>query len=106
MYQVAVEWLLGLKVQGDVFTVDPCIPPSWPGFKLRYRYQGTTYAITVSNPEAVETGVVEVSLDGNVVADKLVPLENDDGIHHVTVTMGKVAIDHVRDEFDELVSVT
>ncbi|NMB24453.1 MAG: glycosyl transferase, partial [Firmicutes bacterium] len=109
MYQVAVEWLLGLKVKGDTFSVYPCIPPNWPMFKIRYRYQGTTYAITVHNPEGVETGVVEISLNGQVVTDGQVPLADDGGLHNVTVTMGKGTdgtAHHSRDEFDELVSVT
>lgn len=102
MYQVAVEWLLGLKVKGNTFTVYPCVPPSWPQFKIRYRYKGTTYNITVNNPEGVETGVVEISLNGQVVDNGEVPLANDGGLNNVIVTMGKGtdgAVNESKDEF-------
>jgi len=43
MYQVAVGWILGVKVMGRHFTVAPCIPKSWDEFSITYRYKSTTY---------------------------------------------------------------
>jgi cellobiose phosphorylase len=43
-----VESLLGLRREGDKLHVAPCLPASWPGFKLRYRYGDTTYQIAVT----------------------------------------------------------
>jgi len=48
MYRLAVESLLGLRREGDKLHVAPCLPASWPGFKLRYRYGDTTYQIAVT----------------------------------------------------------
>ena len=47
MYRLAVESLLGIRREGDKLHVAPCLPASWPGFKLRYRYGETTYEISV-----------------------------------------------------------
>ena len=91
MYQVAVEWLLGLKIKGNVFTVYPCIPPDWPEFTMRYKHKQSMYVIKVSNPEQVETGVLEISLDGKPVIDGKVPLDLGPGTFTVAVTMGKKA---------------
>ena len=41
MYRLALESLLGLRLEGDKLRLAPCLPASWPGFKLRYRYRDT-----------------------------------------------------------------
>ena len=41
MYRLIVESLLGLRLEGDKLRLAPCLPASWPGFKLRYRYGDT-----------------------------------------------------------------
>ncbi|HYL88831.1 MAG TPA: glucoamylase family protein [Burkholderiales bacterium] len=52
MYQLAVESLLGLRLEGDKLRLVPCLPPHWPGFKLRYRYGDTVYRIAVLRDES------------------------------------------------------
>src|SRR5512134_427222 len=52
MYRLAVESLLGLRREGDQLRLVPCLPASWPGFKLRYRYRDTVYHITVVRDES------------------------------------------------------
>jgi cellobiose phosphorylase len=49
MYRLFVESLLGLRREGETLRMAPCIPPSWPGFKLRYRFGETFYDIEVRN---------------------------------------------------------
>ena len=88
MYQVAVEWILGLRVQGSHFTMAPCIPGYWPGFKLNYRHKSTVYQITVLNPDGIESGVAEIQLNGAILTEKLIPLQDDGKTHQVTVVMG------------------
>jgi cellobiose phosphorylase len=51
MYRLAVESLLGVKREGDTLRLAPCLPAHWPGFKLRYRYGETLYAINVIRDE-------------------------------------------------------
>jgi cellobiose phosphorylase len=52
MYRLAVESLLGLRREGDKLRIAPCLPATWPGFKLRYRYRDTVYRITVVRDES------------------------------------------------------
>jgi len=47
MYRLAVESLLGVSREGARLRIAPCLPPGWPGFKLRYRYGETLYRIAV-----------------------------------------------------------
>ncbi len=36
MYRVALEWLLGFRLQGNNLVLDPCIPRGWPGFEITF----------------------------------------------------------------------
>jgi cyclic beta-1,2-glucan synthetase len=68
--------------------IDPCVPPQWREFKLRYRAADTVYDIVVENPHGVSRGVVQLELDGKILPGASVPLQNDAGPHRVRVTMG------------------
>jgi cellobiose phosphorylase len=52
MYRLALESLLGLRLEGDKLHLAPCLPANWPGFKLRYRYRDTLYHIAVVRDES------------------------------------------------------
>jgi cyclic beta-1,2-glucan synthetase len=108
MYQVVVEWILGLKVRGSYFTVEPCIPGTWPQFGLKYRHQSTVYEITVLNPDGVERGIREIRLDGTILEERSIPIKDDGGTHQVTVIMGRGAMDkdEERDQLDEFLTIT
>ena len=87
MYRVAVETLLGLKVHGGGFRIAPCIPKSWPSFRMVFRHQGSTYRITVENPGGICRGLGTVTLDGNVLPGDEVRFDGDSGEHDVRVTL-------------------
>jgi cyclic beta-1,2-glucan synthetase len=88
MYRLGLEAILGLrKVGKDTLRVDPCIPESWPGFKLTYRYGETTYQISVENPDGVNRGVKQVELDGDVLPGQEIPLADDGQQHAVRVLL-------------------
>jgi len=90
-YRVTVQHLLGLRlVAADGsrhFTVDPCIPKTWPGFEIVYRDGETTYHITVENPRGVNRGVAWIELDGAVLDEALVRLAADGAEHRVKVML-------------------
>jgi cyclic beta-1,2-glucan synthetase len=75
MYRLALESLLGLRLEGDKLRLTPCLPASWPGFKLRYRYRNTIYHIAVVRDES---GSVEPS-------DQVISLVDDRQEHRVEV---------------------
>jgi cellobiose phosphorylase len=64
MYRAGVEYILGVKKQGDTLVINPCIPSRWAGYKINYKHNDTQYEINVANPEGVSTGVAKVSYDG------------------------------------------
>jgi cellobiose phosphorylase len=87
-YRVWLEEILGFHRRGDTLAINPVIPKDWPGFRLRYRFQNTTYQITVENPDRCSRGVIVMELDGVSVADKTLKLGDDGLLHEVRVVMG------------------
>ena len=88
LYRVGLEAILGFDLRGDVLRLNPCIPASWPGFTITYRFRSTTYRVTVENPRGVERGVRTVTMDGDEQPAAVVPLRDDGQEHEVRVVMG------------------
>jgi cellobiose phosphorylase len=87
-YRVWLEEILGFQRRGDTLTINPVIPKDWHGFRLRYRFQNTTYRIAVENPDHCSRGVILIELDGVSAADKTVKLRDDGQPHEVRVVLG------------------
>ncbi len=88
MYQVGLQALLGLSVKGDRLTVEPCIPPHWDGFEIRYRHGSAVVEIMVENPQHVQRGVCLVEVDGVPSPDRIVILDGARELTTVRVVMG------------------
>ena len=88
MYRTGLESLLGLRRAGATFTVDPCIPASWPEYTIAWRSGATRYEITVTNPEHRCRGVAEADLDGAPVDPVAIPIVDDGKTHVVRVVLG------------------
>jgi cyclic beta-1,2-glucan synthetase len=91
-YRLGVEYILGLKLHGDHFTIEPCIPSHWPGYSLTYRHRDTSYRISVKNSAGDELSggcdVKAVELDGASLPNRKVPLVDDGQRHEVHVVVG------------------
>jgi len=68
--------------------IDPCIPAAWEGYTVKREFRGASYFIRVKNPDHVEHGVKQVTVDGKVITGNKAPLFGDDGEHTVDVVMG------------------
>ncbi len=88
MYRAGLERILGLRRQGATFSIDPCIPASWPEYQMTWRMHETRFEIVVSNPERRCRGVVTAELDGRTVNAAAIPFIDDGNIHHVRVVLG------------------
>ncbi len=89
MYRLGLESILGLRRLGTCFTVQPCIPSTWDGFRMRWRAGTSTYVISVENPGLRSQGVARVVLDGAPVDPGAIPLVDDGASHRVQVVMGE-----------------
>ncbi|MBK8595096.1 MAG: carbohydrate-binding protein [Holophagales bacterium] len=88
MYRVAMEGILGLERRGASFSVNPCIPSSWPACSVEWRFGGARYAIEIENPEGKCRGVASVELDGAPADPAAIPLLDDGLAHRVRVVLG------------------
>jgi cyclic beta-1,2-glucan synthetase len=87
-YRLGVEAILGLELRKDHFTIKPCIPSTWQGFKLTFKREKSIYHIEVKNPHNVETGVKQVILNGETLDNGKIPLRNDQAEYKIVVNMG------------------
>ncbi len=91
MYRVALERLLGFRVQGANLVLDPCIPRGWPGFEITFRHGSARYDIAVENPLGVCSGLLAIKIDGKILTAKqkmLIPLVDDGATHKVQLVLG------------------
>jgi cyclic beta-1,2-glucan glucanotransferase len=88
MYRVGLEGILGLQRRGACFTVDPCIPSSWPTYSIEWRFGTAHYTVVVENPDRRCGGVASVELDGSPADPAAIPLSDDGRAHRVRVVLG------------------
>jgi cyclic beta-1,2-glucan synthetase len=90
MYRAAVEWILGFRFRGAALHVDPCIPRSWPGYSVTFRYHSARYELVVSNPHGATHGVSKITLDGGELEAgvRAIPLADDGATHTIEVVLG------------------
>jgi cyclic beta-1,2-glucan synthetase len=87
MYRAGLESLLGFRRRGETFQLDPCIPSSWRDYRIDWQLGSTHYRITVRNPNGRSHGPVSVTLDGQPVPARAIPLIRDEGHHEVDAVL-------------------
>ena len=80
-WQIAVQELLGLKVTEERLTVEPNLPPDWPGYEARWSLPGGNLTITVRR-----AGAYSAALDGRAVEGGAL-LKGLTGDHRLEVTI-------------------
>jgi cyclic beta-1,2-glucan synthetase len=90
IYRVALEGILGFRLQGSNLLIEPCIPKTWPGYEISFRRGSTHYDIRVENPLGISRGVLAIKLDGEILSrtPALIPVTDDGANHSVTIVLG------------------
>jgi cellobiose phosphorylase len=70
-----MHYILGIRPELDGLRIDPCIPSSWPAFRVRRRFRGMNLNVVVRNPAKVCRGVKRLTVDGREQAGTLIPLD-------------------------------
>ena len=76
------EGICGLRREYGGLRVQPCIPGAWKELTLTRTFRSCRYHIHIFN---TGSGKPEVTVDGNRLADTLLPVLNDGQIHEVVV---------------------
>ena len=84
-YKAGIEYILGLKINKGVMSIEPCIPKDWKEYSIKYKWRDSVYNIVVKNPRGKNNGVEKVIVNGKEGKNKI-RLENN-GIFNVEVIM-------------------
>jgi len=87
-YFSAQQGILGIRPAYKGLEIDPCIPADWEGFTASRKFQGKTINIKVVNPNKVEKGIAELTVNGEAVEGNLVPLDKMTETTEVIAVMG------------------
>ena len=87
-YFAATQYILGIRPDYDGLVIDPCIPSCWDGFSVFRKFRKAGYRIQVKNPDHVNKGVRQISVDGNVIVGNRIDAFEDDLEHIIEVIMG------------------
>lgn len=88
MYRLAVETLLGLRLEGDKLRLEPMLPDKWESCRVHYRFKETFYHITFRRVGGPGDRVVRVSIDGRDTGGPFISLADDRADHLVEVFLG------------------
>lgn len=87
MYRLLLETLLGLNLEGNQLRLNPSLPGKWNSFTAHYRYHQTRYHIRVTRMSGAPAGHHRLSLDGQPLADNVLPLRDDQRDHSVEMQL-------------------
>ncbi len=86
-FVAATEWMLGIMPDFDGLRIDPCLPPQFKDYRVKRRFRGAIYDITVKNPRRRAKGTPKITVDGRSIPGNLIPPFKDKKTHRVKITM-------------------
>jgi len=89
LQKVIIDWMLGLRATEKGLIIDPCIPKTWQKFKVKRLFWGSTYLISVENPDGCSGGVEQIEVNGEVLQTNRIPLCDQKSCHVKVVLKGK-----------------
>lgn len=92
-FRVALESILGLRMESATVVIDPCIPDEWPEYQIDFRHPltGTMLHIRIANPHGSAATIVSASVDGTEipVQEGIVRIAPPaSGVCHVGIILG------------------
>jgi len=87
-FQAATKFILGIRPECSGLKIDPCIPKTWRGFRVKRNFRGAVYNITVENPKSVGSGAAEILLDGKAISGNILPAPESGKHYEVRVRLG------------------
>ena len=88
LYKAGIEYILGLRINEGVLSINPCAPKEWKEYRIRYEFGTSVYNITVKNPnESEENKIKEFYIDGEKIEEKCVKLMDNGRIYEIEVVI-------------------
>lgn len=86
-YNAITEHILGIKPDYDGLRIEPCIPSHLKQYSVTRKFRGTTYRISISNPNGTCNGIDTIKVDGTPVDSNLLQPRRDGGEVEVVVVL-------------------
>lgn len=83
MYRAMLDWILGVRPDYAGLVVSPSLPPEWGEARVRRRFRGRTYDITISNSHRLCGGTAKLTVGGEAHSGPL-PLGQPGDLIQVT----------------------
>jgi cellobiose phosphorylase len=90
-YRAGLEYILGLRREGERLRFFPCAPEAWGRYEVDYRVGSSLYKIMVENSAALSRETLAVELDGKALEAQEILLKDDGRAHVVRVSAGALA---------------
>lgn len=81
-YEAGLRYILGLKIEKEELTIQPCIPNDWEEYSIKYKYGKSIYNIKVT-----KKGVNSFKLNGKEIEEKKIKLSPNGGVYQLDVTI-------------------
>ncbi len=82
------QYILGVYPTHYGLSINPCLPDGFGDFTITRKYRGADYHITVKNPNNVEKGILEMTVDHEKIEGNIIPYTENKKEYFVTVVMG------------------
>jgi cellobiose phosphorylase len=84
---IFLKEMLGAKPDYAGLRIDPCIPSEWKECSIVRHYRDATYNIRILNPDGLQKGSLEITLDDIPITGDFLPIVEDGKIHDVRVLL-------------------
>ena len=85
-YKAGIEYILGLKIENEYLSINPCIPKDWKEYQIQYKYKESIYNIKVKNENNKNYGVTKVLLENKEVENKI-KVDGERRIYNIEVIL-------------------
>ncbi len=86
LFSIIHEAIGGVQPVHDGLKIDPCIPADWPQVKIKRKFRGATFHITIENPDGLSRGIQEIRLNGQMIPGNIIPPQ-EPGDYQVVVKL-------------------
>ncbi len=83
-----VEGICGMRPDADGLLISPSIPSEWDGFRIEKNFRGKKLNINVNNSAHAESGVKEITLNGEKLDKNYIPADKLKDVNEIEVVLG------------------
>lgn len=86
MQRTGIESLLGIRIQGDMLLINPCIPQDWSEFEVTLQWRSSQYHCIIRNLNRISYSTSPTLTVDNILVGKTDRFQlQDDGESHTVI---------------------